>query len=150
AHPPGYPLVTMLGHLFTLLPFGTPAFRVNLMSALFATGAIALVAFLIAKVVTDEIEVANPRRGALLGIAAGAIGALLLAFSTQFWLYSVVAEVFALNNFFAAALLLLAFMWYRRPTQRSALWLFFLAAGLASSNQQTIVLLGPGLGILLL
>src|SRR5258707_11494421 len=36
AHPPGYPLFSMVGHLFTLLPFGSPAFRVNLMSALFA------------------------------------------------------------------------------------------------------------------
>jgi 4-amino-4-deoxy-L-arabinose transferase and related glycosyltransferases of PMT family len=149
AHPPGYPLATMLGHLFTLLPLGTPAYRVNLMSALLATGAIALVAFLIAKVATDPLEVASPRRGSWLAIVAGATGALLLAFSTQFWLYSVVAEVFALNNFFAAALLLLALIWYRRPTRRWALWLFFLVAGLASSNQQTIVLLGPGLAILL-
>lgn len=150
AHPPGYPLVTMLGHLFTLLPLGTPAYRVNLMSALLATGAIALVAFFIAKVVRDALTAPNPRHGSWLAIVAGATGALLLAFSTQFWLYSVVAEVFALNNFFAAALLLLALSWYLQPTRRWVLWLFFFVAGLASSNQQTIVLLGPGLAILLI
>ena len=32
AHPPGYPLFTMLGHLFTLLPFGSIPFRVNLLA----------------------------------------------------------------------------------------------------------------------
>src|SRR5260370_21268266 len=33
AHPPGYPLFTMLAKLFTLFPFGTVAWRVNLLSA---------------------------------------------------------------------------------------------------------------------
>jgi len=28
-HPPGYPLYTVLGHLFSFLPFGDPAFGVN-------------------------------------------------------------------------------------------------------------------------
>ena len=34
AHPPGYPTFTMLGWVFVkILPFGTPAFRVGVMSA---------------------------------------------------------------------------------------------------------------------
>src|SRR4051812_34333959 len=33
AHPPGYPLYTLFGKLFTTLPFGTVAWRVNLFSA---------------------------------------------------------------------------------------------------------------------
>src|SRR5215510_4781276 len=33
AHPPGYPLLMLLGRLFSWLPFGEPAFRVNLVSA---------------------------------------------------------------------------------------------------------------------
>src|SRR5204863_9768589 len=32
AHAPGYPLFTMLGHLFSLIPFGSVPFRVNLLS----------------------------------------------------------------------------------------------------------------------
>src|SRR6266478_9356922 len=32
AHAPGYPLFTMLGHLFSLVPFGSIPFRVNLFS----------------------------------------------------------------------------------------------------------------------
>src|ERR1043165_1145871 len=32
AHPPGYPLFTMLGHLFSLLPLGSIPFRVNTLS----------------------------------------------------------------------------------------------------------------------
>src|SRR5713226_7984529 len=32
AHAPGYPLFTMLGHLFSLFPVGSIPFRVNLLS----------------------------------------------------------------------------------------------------------------------
>ena len=34
AHPPGYPVYTLLGKLFTFLPFGTIAGRINLMTAI--------------------------------------------------------------------------------------------------------------------
>ena len=44
-HPPGYPLFVYLGKLFCLIfPFGSIAFRLNLMSAFFAAAA-ALVYF---------------------------------------------------------------------------------------------------------
>ena len=36
AHNTGYPLYILLGKLFTFLPFGDAAYRVNLMSAVFA------------------------------------------------------------------------------------------------------------------
>ena len=42
AHPPGYPLFVLLGHVATLLPFpdgATPAVKVNGMNALLGTGA---------------------------------------------------------------------------------------------------------------
>src|SRR2546423_584559 len=32
AHAPGYPLFTILGHVFSLIPFGALPFRVNLLS----------------------------------------------------------------------------------------------------------------------
>lgn len=41
-HPPGYPLYTVLGHLFSLLPIGDPAFRVNLFSAVWASLSLAM------------------------------------------------------------------------------------------------------------
>ena len=34
-HPPGYPLFTLIGHLFSQLPVGSVAYRVHLASALF-------------------------------------------------------------------------------------------------------------------
>ena len=151
AHPPGYPLFVILGHLFTLLPIGSPAYRVNLMSAVCDAIAVGIVAVFIDCVARDitPADRNTPHRAAL-ALMAGVVGALALAFATQFWSYSLVAEVFALNNFFAATLLLLAFTWYQDPRRRWALWAFFLGSGLAACDQQTIVLLAPGLGTLLL
>src|SRR5207248_10112011 len=38
-HPTGYPLYVLLGKLFTMLPFGDVAYRVNLSSAIYMAGA---------------------------------------------------------------------------------------------------------------
>ncbi len=90
---------------------------------------------------------AQPGRRAFQLVAA-AVGALLLAFSSVFWAYSVVAEVFALNNLLAALLLFVGCEWCRRPDRVRLLWLLALLLGLAFSNQQTIVLLVPALAVL--
>jgi Protein O-mannosyl-transferase TMEM260-like len=87
AHNPGYPLYTVVSHVFSVLPVGTLAFRINLMSAVF--GAIAAV-----------LTFALARRlgcGPVPAVAA----ALGLAFGRVFWSQSLLAEVYTL----AAALL---------------------------------------------
>src|SRR5436853_2714386 len=43
AHAPGYPLFTVLGHLFSLVPFGSIPFRINLLSAICGALTIGLV-----------------------------------------------------------------------------------------------------------
>src|SRR5690349_9590350 len=41
-HPPGYPLYTLLSILFVHIPFGDPAWRMNILSALFGALAVGL------------------------------------------------------------------------------------------------------------
>src|SRR5436305_7811001 len=41
-HPTGYPLYILLGKLFTLLPVGDVAYRVNLSSAIYMAGAVGM------------------------------------------------------------------------------------------------------------
>ena len=91
AHPPGYPLYTLLAHVATLLPFGSLAWRVNLLSALLDAAAAAVLA---ATVVTIAGST-----------AAGVVAGLLFAFSPVVWTYAVGAEVFPLNNLLVALLL---------------------------------------------
>ena len=108
AHPPGYPLYTMLGHFATMISFGHAALGMNILSALLDAATVGIVFVTIYRLVGVASEGRGTDRRVWMPLVAPAVGALLLAFSTEFWTYSVVAEVFALNNLFAALLLLLA------------------------------------------
>src|SRR3990172_11428477 len=79
AHPPGYPLYTMLAHLFTYLPFGNLPFKVNFFSAISSSLTVVVVYFICLKITANRL--------------ASASASLFLAFSYVFWLYALVAEV---------------------------------------------------------
>jgi hypothetical protein len=149
-HPPGYPLFTMLGHLFTYLPFGSPALRVNLMSAMFHAATVGVVSLSIYRLIGFDPSDRTRQRSISWGaLTASAIGGLALAFSSAFWAYAVVAEVFALNSFFCALILFILLEWERRPEHLPLLWAFGLTSGLASANHHTIVLIAPACVVLL-
>jgi len=83
AHPPGYPLFTLTGHLFSLLPLGSVATRVHAASACF--GAIAVLA------VWWVLRLLGCRR------APAVAAALAFAGSDALWSQSTIAEVYSLN-----------------------------------------------------
>ena len=143
AHPPGYPLFTLIGHLFTLLPFGSVAYRVNLLSALFGAASVGVTSLLTYQLMSQR-DCRLP-----LASCAAAVAGLSLAFSIAFWSYAVVAEVFTLNSLFGALIMLLLVEWQRRPLRVRWLYLFGLLAGLAVTNQHTIALLAPACLVLL-
>lgn len=130
-HPPGYPLHTLIGHLFTLLPFGTsPAWKVNLMSAFFEAATVTIV-FLIIYLLTKRLIIAF-------------FGASLLAFSFIFWFYGEFAEVFPLNNFLLSLSLLFAVLFSQK---QRIVFLYLLAFffGLSLSHHQTGILFLPAI-----
>uniref|UniRef100_A0A3B4HAC3 Transmembrane protein 260 n=1 Tax=Pundamilia nyererei TaxID=303518 RepID=A0A3B4HAC3_9CICH len=129
AHPPGYPLFTLLAHMaMHLLPSLSPAHSVNLMSSLL--GAAACGGFCI------TVCLAGPGPGAVL--AGG-----LFAVSRLSWQWSMVAEVFTLNNLFIGLLFFLtaSFRCAENATQRKKIahW-GALCCGLGLCNQHTLVL----------
>src|SRR5882762_9922663 len=89
-HPPGYPLFTLIGHLFTYLPFGAVAYRVHLASALFGalTGGAAWLC----------------ARALIGGRLPAYLAAFALGVSPVFWSQAIIAEVYTLNTFFFLAL----------------------------------------------
>src|SRR3990167_823680 len=111
AHPPGYPLYSMLAHLFTYLPFGNIAFRVNLFSAVTSSLTVVVVYFICLKLTRNRL--------------ASASASLFLAFSYLFWLYSLVTEVFSLNNLFVALIVLFCLHIFENPQGKK---LFYLLA----------------------
>src|ERR1700736_4364133 len=129
APPPGYPLFTMLGHVFSLIPIGSIPFRVNLLSVVCDAFTVGVVYLIATRLVRSRI--------------AAAIAALVLAVNPVFWEWSLAAEIFPLNNLLAATLLLLLVMWHDEPPRTGFLIGAFFVAGLALTNHQTIVLLAP-------
>lgn len=102
-HQPGYPLYTLAGKVFTLLPFGTPALRLNLLSALLAAGTLSLVGATV-RLMLDG------RRGAVWG---GLAAVLALGTATTFWAQATTANIRMPTAFFTAWCLYLL-MAYRR------------------------------------
>lgn len=127
AHPPGYPLWTILGHVATWLPFGHVAARVALLSAL-AQSAAAVFLFL---------AVVQFTRNSLSALVASG----MYAFAPVAWRYAVVAEVFSLNAMFFAWLLYLAVLQLTAATARRAI-LASAVLGLGLCNHHTLIFFG--------
>jgi hypothetical protein len=142
AHPPGYPLYIMLGKLFTLLPVGEVAYRVNLMSAFFAAASVPLVyltALLIHPKKTDKVS----------SIIIAATSALLFAFSQTFWSQAIIAEVYGLNAFLVALIVYLVTL-FQYTGKDKLLWIIFLTLGLSLGNHLSAFLFLPGILFLIL
>lgn len=135
AHPTGYPTFILIGHAFSLLPFGDVGFRLNLMSAVFA-GLTSGAVFLITHRLTG-------------GTVASLVAALSLASSYFFWAVSVAAEVYTLHAFFAA--LLVSLLLAEDPeARRKGLPPVAFTLGLALGNHLSTILAAPALAILAL
>jgi len=91
AHPPGYPLYTLLGWLALRLPAGEPAWRMNLLSALSAAMACGAAAWLVGRWTSSR--------------AAAWTAGFALAVSSTFWANATMAEVYALHVLLVLALL---------------------------------------------
>ncbi len=145
AHPPGYPLHTLLGRMFTLIPLGTVAARVHVLSAVFGALTAAVLWWIGFR---------------LLGSRAFAYaGAWAYAFSRTFWSQAIIAEVYTLNTFLFFLLFALGLRLIERSADRSAsgpgrplrlagtLGLFY---GLSLTNHLPLMALAtPGLLVLL-
>jgi 4-amino-4-deoxy-L-arabinose transferase-like glycosyltransferase len=137
-HPSGYPTYTLLAWLFTHLPIGVIAYRVNLLSAVCAAAAVGLVCQTTQLLLRDE-----PHRDALAAAAA-----LSLGFSALLWSQAVIAEVYALLALFASLFLWLLVRWRAGGPDR-LLWLAGLVMGLGLGNHLTLVFAAPA-GLVLL
>jgi len=129
AHQPGYPLYIISAKLFSLIPLGNPAWRLNLFSA--AAGLAGIFVFW-------------RLAAAAFSPLAAFFAALTLAFNFTLRTVSSVPEMYALNFLFAAVLLVSA---SAAGTLAVCLSAFLLGLGMA--NRMDLVLCAPALLMLL-
>jgi len=139
AHPTGYPLYTILGYIFQkAIPFGTPAYRQNIMSGFFSALTLALFFLII-------IKICRERTTLTVAIISALVATVTLALAPIFWRLSVLSESYTLDTFFILLLILLAL---QKPTRR-IISVWALVAGLSLTNRTTLVLLLPAFFYLL-
>lgn len=125
AHPPGYPLYTLLLKLFMLLPFGTnPAQKANLASAFIAAVGVAIF-YLLAKNLTKKT-------------LPSFFASMMMAFSPIYWRNAVVSEVFGLLVLFCALTYLLFIKWIETKSKKFYYW-FLLVCGFGIAHHQLLI-----------
>jgi hypothetical protein len=139
-HPPGFPTYVLLGELFIRLPWGNPAWRLNLMSATLAAGAAALTAVDALSLSGKSREMGQPATNdpqpATCNLQPAICAGLGLGLAPLFWSQALIAEVYAPAAFFAALVVLIAL-------QGGPAWALGLAWGIGMGAHMTLAFLAP-------
>jgi hypothetical protein len=178
AHPTGYPLFTILGYLFSLIPLPfSKIFQLNLLAAIYCSAAVAIFTFS-SKLVLDNLNnfqfikslkekpqrktrnkkestgsIANQDQSSeLVKIISAMFGGLFLAFSKTFWFQSTSVEVYSLHLLLISIIILFllkAYLFAKQEKQIDKLWIFFAAAlALGFTNHMTTLLIIPAVAFL--
>lgn len=144
AHPPGYPLYTLIGwgwsHSF---PFGEVAWRMNLLSALLGGAAVGMV-YAVAKAILSRVMAETPMAAQRV---VAVITAATFAVTPTFWSQAIIAEVYSLHSLLVASILWLAL---RLQSEGWAGGALAVTIGLGLTHHVTTILLVPAVAVYLL
>lgn len=153
-HPPGYPVWTIYGWLFTkLLPFSNIAWRLAISSAVAGALTCGVVALMVSRssitllAGITGLQKLSPQNNCRLRIAAGCVAGMTFGFHKAFWSKTVIVDVWPLSMLLFAITLCLLLRWAHEPERKG----YFIAAcfvfGLTITNSQALI--PAGLGLLL-
>lgn len=151
-HPPGYPIYIALVYVFTHLPItGSVAFRANVLSAVLGSSALVLTYMTVKELVQVGLAKTNMSKGEKCGQAEwiGWWCTISLGGSFLYWLYSSVAEKYALNNLIIMALWYVMVKMIVSKRNRGLSWWMWFAGltGLGLGHHQTFLLVLPAVGL---
>lgn len=174
AHPTGYPLYTMIGYLFSLIPLPfTKIFQLNILAAIYCSAAIGVFTYTIkfcldnlsafekTKPVQKESLKKEKKKGKYqiektdkqealsenTKVITAVLSGLILAFSRTFWFQSTSVEVYSLHLLFITLILLFLLKAYVSSLVNDRLtnWLVFsFFLALGFTNHMTTLLILPG------
>ncbi len=155
-HPPGAPLLQIIGAFFSMFAFGNDelvALMVNYVSVVSSAFAVLFAFWIITnltrKLVKEHTALNNHQSLAVL--ASGVVGALAFTFSDSFWFNAVETEVYAMASFIMSLLLWLGLKWTDNlDNPRGNRWLILIAfvVGLTFGIQFMGFLAIPSIGLL--
>jgi len=125
----GFPFAFLLGKLFTYLPFGTIAFRLNLFSVFFGAATVTVFVMIISNFIKKEYYIAF-------------VSTLFFCFFRVFWLQTNRFEVYTLHTFLTGMIILFGVYWTNTRETRF-LYLYYLFVGLSFTNHPLSVFLAP-------
>ena len=128
--PTGYPTFSMFLKLFTFLPIGDLAYRLNLFSAVFGALTTLFLFLAINKLVKNEF--------------ISFISSMIFAFIVPFWEVANRLEFDTLNSFFIILLIFSAIVYSENKT-RKYLYFFFFCLGLSLTNHPLAFFLVPAI-----
>ncbi len=117
-HPTGFPVYAMLGWLWSQLPIGEVAWRMNLLSGVCVALASGLVVLTTGHLITE--------RDRLLRASAAGVAGLAFAFASEPWENATRADIHAINVFFVALVVWLLVTWaaaHRAGSAHAGRWL---------------------------
>jgi hypothetical protein len=141
-HPPGFPTYLLLGEVFIRLPWGDPAWRLNVMSAVLAAGAAALTTVAVEHLLcfggsqearSKQQVTAEP---AIRNLQSAICAGLSLGLSRLFWSQALITEVYAPAACFTALVAFLAL-------HRGPVWALGLVWGLGAGVHPSLLFLAP-------
>ncbi|MGH2418229.1 MAG: glycosyltransferase family 117 protein, partial [Candidatus Limnocylindria bacterium] len=143
-HPTGFPTYELIGWLWTRIPVGEVAWRMNLLSGVsvaLAAGVVTLIAG----------HLVGQRSRVLRAVAAGIAGAAF-AFASEPWENASRADVHAVNILFVTVVIWLLLVWRaaeRAGSPRAGGWLIAAAGafGTGLGVHPLVGLLAPGIGV---
>jgi hypothetical protein len=164
AHPTGYPLFTILGYIFSLIPvFSSKIFQMNLLALIFVSAGVGLFTYSV-KLLLDNIQHFNKERvipkkkksqsntpndlelsdneKKIIAIVSG----LILAFSKTFWFQSTSVEVYSLQIFLFSLIvlfLLKSYIYSSEQNKYKPWFVFAIVLALGFSNHMTTLLVLP-------
>lgn len=94
AHPTGYPLFTLIAHVWTMLPFPSVIQGLNILAALLVAATASVLTIFIRELLVRTAPDLDPRSRSLISATA----ALLWAFAPTVWAQSTAIEVYSLNT----------------------------------------------------
>lgn len=144
AHPTGYPLYTILGHLWTYLPLGdSSVYSLNLFSVFLVSIANFSLFYLLKNILVFSFRSSKDFDRIIANISALVIG-LTFAFSSVIWDQATAIEVYSLHILMLSLILNSSFKAMQNTNSANRYWFFTaLLIGLSFSNHMTTILVVP-------